>query len=241
MLKSSIEKQKIYRDKYKELNPKWSRSTDIFRKLVLDVVDEKTKILDVGCGHSNLLREAYEKTPHAYGIDPEDDVIRRHLCLKNIRTEFVEDMSFKDSYFDVVVSAWVLEHLDDPEKAFEEIYRVLKPGGIVIFLTPNVWNYNVWLIRLIPERFHSFFTMKLYGREENDTFPKKYKMNSLGRIRKILRNIGFEEDMLLTNGDPSYISFNSITFRIAIFLEKILNISIFKACKVHIIGKFRKK
>ncbi len=235
-----MEKQEKYRNEYKNLNPDWERSTEIFRKMVLDVVDERTKILDVGCGHSDLLEEAYFKTPHAYGVDPEADVVHRNPFLKDIRTEFVEKMSFEDNFFDVVVSAWVLEHLSDPEKAFSEIYRVLKPGGVVIFLTPNVWNYNVWLIRLIPEKFHSFLTQKLYGRQDNDTFPKAYKVNSLGKVRKVLKSVGFKEERLLTNGDPSYISFNNITFRIALFLEKILNIPIFRKYRVHIIGMFKK-
>ncbi len=236
-----MEKQEKYRKKYKEINPKWEDSGKIFRKMVLETVDKDTRILDVGCGHSNLLQESYEKTPHTYGIDPETDVIHRNPFIKDIRTEFVEKMSFEDNFFDVVVSAWVLEHLANPHEAFSEIYRVLKPGGVVIFLTPNVWNYNVWLIRLIPERFHSFFTKKLYGRQDNDTFPKEYKINSLGKIRKVLSSIGFEEEELLTNGDPSYISFNTFTFKIAVFLEKILNMCVFNNSKVHIIGKFKKK
>lgn len=235
-----MEIQEKYRGRYKEINPKWDRSTEIFRKMVLDVVDKETRFLDVGCGHSDLLQEAYEKTPHAYGVDPEVDVLHRNPFLKDIRTEFVEEMSFEDNFFDVVVSAWVLEHLSHPEKAFSEIYRVLKPGGVVIFLTPNAWNYNVWLIRLIPERFHSFFTKKLYGRQDNDTFPKAYKVNSLGKIRKVLNGIGFNEEKLLTNGDPSYISFNNVTFRIALIVEKILNIPVFRKYRVHIVGMFRK-
>ncbi len=233
--------QEEYRKKYKELNPKWESSVEIFKKIVLDVVSKKTKLLDVGCGHSDLLKEAYQRTSQAYGIDPETDVLHRNPFLKDIRTEFVEKMSFENDFFDVVVSAWVLEHLENPKEAFAEIYRVLKPGGVVIFLTPNVWNYNVWLIRLIPERFHSFFTKKLYGRQDNDTFPKQYRINSLKKIKDILNTIGFEEEVLMTNGDPSYISFNNITFRIAVFLEKILNFSIFRGSRVHIIGKFRKK
>ena len=81
----------------------------------------------------------------------------------------------------------------------------------------------------------------MYGRQDNDTFPKEYKINSLGKIRKVFSSIGFEEEELLTNGDPSYISFNTLTFKIASFFEKILNIPIFNGTKVHIIGRFRKK
>lgn len=234
-------RQEIYRKRYKKLNPTWSESTQMYKKIVLEEVNDKTKMLDIGCGHSDLLKDSYAKASVAFGIDPETDTISRNPFLKDIRTEYVEDMSFEDNFFDVVVCAWVFEHLSNPEKALSEIYRVLKPKGVLIFLTPNVLNYNVWIIRLIPERFHSFFTKKLYNRQDNDTFPKQYRINSLSRIRKILNSVGLEEEELLTNGDPSYISFNEFTFRIATFFEKILSLPFFSRFKVHIIGKFRKE
>lgn len=46
------------------------------------------------------------------------------------------DMFFRDSYFDLVVSNAVLEHLDRPREAVFEIYRVLRPGGHAFFC----WN-----------------------------------------------------------------------------------------------------
>lgn len=36
--------------------------------------------------------------------------------------------------FDLVVMGWVAKHLENPQKVFNEIHRVLKPGGKVIFL-----------------------------------------------------------------------------------------------------------
>lgn len=233
--------QEKYRKKYKAIDSKWRESTEIYKEIVESVVDKNRKLLDIGCGHSNLLEKAYNKAHSTYGIDPESDVIDRNPFIKEIRTEYVENLSFEDNFFDVIVSAWVFEHLPDPQKALSEIHRVLKPGGVAIFLTPNILNYNVWIIRLIPERFHDYFTKKLYGREENDTFPKQYKINSVKRIRKFFKENNFKEEELLTNGDPSYISFNNFTFKIAVLLEKILNINIFKKFKVHIIGKFSKE
>lgn len=55
-----------------------------------------------------------------------------------------------------------------------------------------------------------------------------------------MNGIGFKEEKLLTNGDPSYISFNNVTFRIALIVEKILNIPIFRKYRVHIVGMFKK-
>ena len=145
-------------------------------------------------------------------------------------------MSFKDNFFDIVVCAWVLEHLPDPKKAFKEIYRVLKPGGRVIFITPNSLNYNVWIIRLIPENLHEFFTRKIYGRQDHDTFSKKYKFNNPQKIEDSMKEWGYAKEELLINGDPSYIS-----FEIACLLEKIQDLKPLRNTKVHIIGVFRKE
>ncbi|HNW23798.1 MAG TPA: class I SAM-dependent methyltransferase [Candidatus Dojkabacteria bacterium] len=227
--------QEIYRERYKKIYPKWKESTTIYHDLILKNVNEKTYLLDVGCGHSTLLADIYSKTTNTYGIDPDINALKRNTLIKNIKNCFVEKMPYKDNFFDLVICSWVLEHLLEPKKSFKEIYRVLKPSGKLIFLTPNRLNYNVWIIRLIPQRFHNFLTQKLYNRQEHDTFPKHYKVNTPKDIEKILIPIGFKKDTLLLNEDPSYISFNTLTFKIALLLEKI-----FKKRKVHIIGEYRK-
>jgi hypothetical protein len=108
-----------------------------------------------------------------------------------------------------------------------------------VFLTPNAWNYNVWMIRLVPDRLHHFFTRRLYGRGEGDTFPTRYRMNSPRAVRKVLDSVGFNEVQLIQNGDPSYISFNDVLFRLACVVEVALD-RWFAAGKVHLIGVYRK-
>jgi len=235
-----MNKQNFYRSKYQTLNPHWRESSQIYHDLILDNTDKDTHILDVGCGHSTLLMDIYQKTPHTYGIDPDLNAVNRNTYIKNVEKSFVEKMPFKDNFFDIVVCAWVLEHLIDPIAAFKEIHRVLKPGGKVVFLTPNAWNYNVWIIRLVPERFHDFFTKKLYGRMDNDTFPKQYRVNSPKRVEAVLSDTNFKKEKLIVNGDPSYISFDDITFLFAILIEKILNLKLLKKAKVHLIGVYKK-
>lgn len=236
-----MNKQEYYRERYHKMYPNWRVSTLIYHDLISNSVSKDTFLLDVGCGHSNLLSDIYLKTPNTYGIDPDMSAINRNNEIKHIKKSYVEKMPFKDNFFDVVVCAWVLEHLKDPKKAFKEIFRVLKPGGKVIFLTPNSLNYNVWLIRLIPERFHDFLTRRLYNRQENDTFPKQYLINSPRIIDMLLPEIGFKKRKLVLNGDPTYISFNNVTFFLGVFLEKIFELRIFNRFKVHIIGEYIKE
>ncbi len=229
-----------YKQRFAQENPQWRESSFIYKDIIDAMVGRQTKLLDVGCGHGNLLQPVHAKTEHSYGIDPDAEAIAKNTFIKHKQVGTVEQLPYEDGFFDVVVLAWVLEHLPQPDAAFREIYRVLKPGGKVVFLTPNVWNYNVWIIRLIPERFHEFFTSRLYGRQENDTYPKQYKINSVRKMRKILGSIGFKEERIVLNGDPSYVSFNNALFRLASLWEKLTDWAPLRFTKVHIIGVFEK-
>lgn len=227
----------FYKEKYRQLKPSWRDSQAIYADIINGFVDSNTKILDVGCGYGYFMKAVYKKTDFTYGIDLDENALKQNKIIKNKICGTVEKLLFSDSYFDLVISAWTLEHLKDPVKAFKEIFRVLKPGGKVIFLTPNIWNYNICIIRMIPEKFHSFLTRKLYNRK--DVFPKFYKINSAKQIDKTLVPIGFKKVNLILNGDPSYISFNRVLFGLACFLENILDKK-FNFAKAHLIGVYEK-
>ncbi|MEO7308932.1 MAG: class I SAM-dependent methyltransferase [Chitinophagaceae bacterium] len=63
------------------------------------------------------------------------------------RNEDLEQQTFGDAQFDIVVTQDVLEHVYDPSKTFSEIARTLKPGGAHIFTTPLINKHfpsEVW-------------------------------------------------------------------------------------------------
>lgn len=61
-----------------------------------------------------------------------------HDSRFNTRCESLEALTFPDRSFDLVITQDVMEHIPDPDRAFQEIARVLKPGGAHIFTVPLV-------------------------------------------------------------------------------------------------------
>jgi len=233
-------KQEFYRAEYKKVNPSWRTSLELYIDAIDKNVGSDTRVLDIGCGHANFLKTVYSRTLNTYGIEPDKSALEKNEIIQNKIVGTADKLPFEDGFFDVVVSAWVLEHLKNPLLTFKEIHRVLKPGGKVIFLTPNAWNFNVWMIRMVPENFHDYFTRKLYNRQENDTYPKQYKINTPRRIHETLGAAGLRKHQIIMNGDPSYISFNKPLFKLSCLIEKMLDNRVLKGAKVHIIGVYEK-
>ena len=103
-------------------------------------------VLDVGCGTGDLTLELARRVGSGglvAGIDAAPEMVararqkagRRHLAV-DLRVEPVEQLSFADQSFDVVVSSLVFHHLPDALKrqALAEIRRVLKPGGRLLLV-----------------------------------------------------------------------------------------------------------
>jgi SAM-dependent methyltransferase len=79
-----------------------------------------------------------------------DDIPNGYRNKDGILCENLQDLSFPDETFDLVITQDVLEHVDRPEKVFSEIYRVLKPGGYHIFTIPY-HESNPTLRRIVVE------------------------------------------------------------------------------------------
>ena len=93
------------------------------------------RILDVGCGEGIYMDELEANGAMVYGQD-----IHPKFKKDNILVSSAEKLLFGDEYFDVVFSADFIEHIDLRQKynVFSEIYRVLKPEGLLVIKTPNL-------------------------------------------------------------------------------------------------------
>jgi SAM-dependent methyltransferase len=235
-----VDRQEHWRERYAGIRPGWRPTTTVYARLIDQRVDDRSRILDIGCGHADLLEDVFVRIPLVFGIDTDHDAMRRNTTIRHTTVATGERLPFASGAFDLVLMAWVLEHLERPVTVFREIHRVLGPGGRVVFVTPNAWNYNAWLIRLVPNAFHAFFTERLYGRTPSDTYPTRYRFNSIRRIDSALRRIGYERERVVLNGDPTYIAFNRPLFGLAVWLERLFDLPWLRRARVHIVGVYRK-
>ena len=105
------------------------------------------KILDIGCGEGTRLAGLINKNKEkeGRGIDISNTAIqmaKKNYPYLNFIKSDLENIPFKNDTFDLCYSAYVLEHLDNPEKLLEEARRLLKSNGVLILIAPNYGSPN---------------------------------------------------------------------------------------------------
>jgi len=147
-----------YYDKYGSKNPAARILTDNFIKNVKVILKplDYSNMLDIGCGEGYITNEiASLKKSRVTGIDLGDEPLKKARSMYG-DIEFVKcsayELPFEDSNFDLVTTIEILEHLDTPEKALEEIKRVAKKW--IIFSVPDepLWRIlNVMSLRYLKD------------------------------------------------------------------------------------------
>jgi SAM-dependent methyltransferase len=73
----------------------------------------------------------------------------------NARESSATALAYPDTSFDFVYMNGVLHHVSDREKAYAEIFRVLRPGGHFFAIEPLVGSPPMWIYRLMTAKTHS--------------------------------------------------------------------------------------
>lgn len=97
------------------------------------------KILDLGCGTGIYAKILTQKGAKVKGFDISPGMIeiaKRENPKLDLRVGSAYNIPFKEK-FDVVLGSLVIHYMDNLDKVFEEVKRVLKTGGVFIFSTGN--------------------------------------------------------------------------------------------------------
>ncbi|NLW77298.1 MAG: class I SAM-dependent methyltransferase [Methanomicrobiales archaeon] len=117
---------------------------------------KKLKVLDVGTGPGVVALHLADLGHDVTGVDNSDGMLKEAIenCKRFKQSiEFqkgdAESLPFPDNSFDAVVSKFALWTIPHPEKALHEWYRVVKPGGKVVYIDGNWYTdlKNSWFRR----------------------------------------------------------------------------------------------
>ena len=206
----------------------WQHAYRKYDDLLATSLGDHSAVLDVGCGREFPLAPKLLKTgAEVHGIDPALDTEsvpdRAGVTIKRGTAEAIP---YPDDRFDVVVSRSVLEHVQNPLVVFRELYRVLKPGGKFVFLTPSKYDYVSLIASCVPNRFHAAIVERMEGREERDTFPTFYRANSAHQLARLAAESGFEVEALrYENNYPSMFMAHPLLCRMAVGYDNLISLS----------------
>lgn len=120
-----------------------------FKRRVLTMLDymdiqDGDHILDIGCGegfYSMIFDQLYNCKVTAVDYDNHIMSMAQDWLKDSKKVHFeigdITKLNFPDNSFDKIVCTEVLEHINDHEKAVSELFRVLKPGGVMAITVPN--------------------------------------------------------------------------------------------------------
>jgi SAM-dependent methyltransferase len=192
----------------------------------------------MGCGRTGGIERFWREARLAVGVDPHHGSLVARGQGMPVLQGGGDHLPFADASFDMVVSVWVLEHLETPENVFVEVARVLKPGGHFVFLTPNALSPLVMGNRVgqLAPWLQKQLVSNVYGRDGADTFAVRYRANTSSRIREMAAATGFDVAELKVIPDPTYVAFNSLLFKAAMLSDRMLPAGL----GVHLLGDLRK-
>lgn len=230
----SLDKQNEWRERYRAAHPGWQPATELYADLVRQQLTPDAHVLDIGCGRGGLVEQLNHPLDQVVGIDPDWLSLHEHRLKLSSAVAFSDDLPFAPNTFDVAFASWVLEHLARPFRTFQAIARVLKPGGVFVFITPNGRHPLALLNKTLGRlgRLQGQLVAGLYGRSAEDTFTTHYRANNPNDLEQLAAQAGLRLTTLHTIPDPTYLAFNRPLFRLMTRFEDVLPTE----RKIHLVG-----
>lgn len=162
----------------------------VFRRTGLDYLVQflsalpQGRLLDLGCGDGQLVEFMQNRGWQAEGLDFDpaavENAVRRGL---HVKVGTLSSECHPENSFEAIIMSHFVEHIHEPIRLLAECHRILKPGGRLLILTPNV---NSW--------GHRRFEGSWRGLEP----PRHLHLFSPQSIRQLVQRTGFEKITVTT-------------------------------------------
>jgi ubiquinone/menaquinone biosynthesis C-methylase UbiE len=146
------------------------------------------RILDVGCGIGNISKRL---SAYGYEIIALDREVKLLSSLKDIvnntKRTFpmyivaadAKGLPFKDSFFDGIIMAEVLEHIENPKEALSECNRILKTNGMFCLSVPSSYTEKFYGL-LHPKYFENAGHINIFKKDSLCDLLKKSRFKVCG-------------------------------------------------------------
>ncbi|MEW6271512.1 MAG: bifunctional glycosyltransferase/class I SAM-dependent methyltransferase [Thermodesulfobacteriota bacterium] len=150
------------------------------------------RLLDVGAGYGYLADAAAGRFAERWVVEVSEAAARQVSPAHRVVVGAIESVELPQRYFDVVSLQDCLEHLPEPGAALDKIRRVLRPGGALFAVTPNVRS---WLARVQRDNWVSL------------KFPEHVILYSRDTLRRALEGHGFRVESMSAAGQYARLDF----------------------------------
>jgi ubiquinone/menaquinone biosynthesis C-methylase UbiE len=168
------------------------------RRLIEELdIHESDRIIDLGCGDGFFIFLLKSLFPNLQiqGVDNDAWALERakeRVNDKKLKLQLVDlqNLSLKENYFDKAFMTEVLEHVPNDKKALTQIYKILKPNGMLILTVPSYnfpffWDPINWVLQNIFDTHikEGFWAgiwkqhIRLYKKDELDKLLTKVGFN----------------------------------------------------------------
>lgn len=197
------------------------------------LIDEDMVVLDFGAGRGSWtddnvayrreLRNFKGKVKKVAGVDIDPAVSCNPSLDEAVVIKPEEALPFPDHTFDLIISDYTFEHIDEPFQMARELDRVLKPGGWLCARTPNRFGYIALGAILTPNRLHgAILRLAQPSRQEIDIHPTRYKLNTFGKLKKLFPDDKYDRYVYTWEPEPAYMGNSEIIWRTTLLLQRFL-------------------
>jgi 2-polyprenyl-3-methyl-5-hydroxy-6-metoxy-1,4-benzoquinol methylase len=156
-------------------------------ELIESYPQDKAVALDIGCGNGFDTIKLLKKSSQVTGLDVENFVREEYRGYFKFVLGDGVTMPFRKSSFDLITCWEVIEHVKDPKQFLKEIFRILKPGGVLFLSTPNRLRLSNRLINLYKKIEYPY----VLGKDKDVGDIVHLREYTLEDLTLLVKNAGF--------------------------------------------------